>query len=161
VRYRLTRQKNRRVLLAGCSSIAAVILIVGLIWIQHDRNKQFQIAQLQDKIEALNQRLDKTMAMIQKTMVAQRQQEKLEQLEKQLVQYGDFDKKLQAQEENTALIILIQADRLQNANLLKDAQAFYGRVVELYPNTYWAQIARQKLQSVQPPNKNGTKGDTL
>jgi hypothetical protein len=158
VRHKQTRQKSRHIVLSGCSSIAAALLIAGLIWICHNRNKQLQIARLQNEIQILNQRLDTTMAMVQKTLEIQRRQEKLEQLENQLAQYGDFDRKLQAQEENTALTILIQADRLQNANLLKDAQVFYGHVVDMYPNTYWAQIARQKLQS---KDETIEKGNTL
>jgi hypothetical protein len=160
VRYKQTRQKNRRIVLTGCSSIAAALLIAGLVWICRDRNKQFQIARLQNEIQVLNQRLDTTMAMVQKTLETQRRQEKLEQLENQLAQYGDFDRKLQAQEENTALTILIRGDRLQEANLPDAARSFYQRVVEMYPKTYWAEIARQKLQQ---NNKTETlrKGDTL
>ena len=158
VRHKQVRLKVRRIWLAGCSSIAALILIVGLIWMQHGRNKQLQIARLQNQIESLNQRLDSAMAMVQKTLTEQRRQEKLEQLENQLAQYSNFDQKLRDQEENTALTILIQADRLQKANLHQDAQTFYKRVVELYPTTYWAQIARQKLND---KNENLRKGDTL
>jgi hypothetical protein len=160
VLHKQSRQKSRRIFLSGCSSVAAALLIVGLVWLHHDRNKQFEIARLQNEIQTLNQRLDTTMAMVQKTLEMQRRQEKLTQLENQLAQYGDFDRKLQAQEEDTALTILIQADRLREANLLKDAQAFYGRVIDMYPKTYWAQIARQKLQR-NNKNENLRKGDTL
>jgi hypothetical protein len=161
VRSMQTHRKRRNVILTGCASVAAAILIVGLIWDQHDRNKQLQIAQLQNQIELLNQRLDKTMAMVQQTLVTQRQQEKLNQLEGQLAEYDAAGQKRQAQEESTALTILIQADRLQNANLHGDAQIFYKRIMELYPDTCWAQVARQKLESLQPVNKTEKKGNTI
>jgi hypothetical protein len=161
VRSMQTHRKRRNIVLAGCASVAATILIVGLIWVQHDRNKQLQIAQLQNKIELLNQRLDKTMAIVQQTLVTQRQQEKLNQLEGQLAEYDAAGQKLAAQEESTALTILIQADRLQNANLHGDAQTFYKRIVELYPTTCWAQVARQKLESLPPVNKTEKKGNTI
>jgi TolA-binding protein len=152
IRHIQLRRRRRNIVLACCGSVAAAILIVGLAWLQHDRSKQFQIAQLQNQIESLNQRLDSTMAMVQKTLSQQRQQEKLDQLEKQLAQYSAADQKLAAQEEETALTILIQADRLQEAKLHHDAAVFYQRVIDMYPNTYWAQIARQKLEDKQ--NKN-------
>lgn len=158
VRHKQHLRKCRRILAAGISSIAALVLIAGLVWIRHDRNKQLQIARLQTEIQFLNQRLDTTMAMIQEAMEIQRQQDKLTQLENQLAQYSDYEQKRDEQEENTALTILIQADRLQNASLQQDAQSFYKRILELYPNTYWAQIARQKLQS---KDETIEKGNTL
>lgn len=156
-----SRKQRKTMVLTGCSSIAAVILVIGLVWIQHDRSKRVEIVQLQNKVELLNQRLDSAMAMVQKTLDIQRQQEKQAQLERKLAEYGNFKRQLETQEENAALTILIEADRLRNASLHKDAEAFYMRVVDLYPNTCWAQVAGQKLESARQEDENKTKGNTL
>ena len=63
-------------------------------------------------------------------------------------------REINQQIEQAALIITYQADRkYDKLNLKQSAIEDYNRVIELYPQTHWAQHAREKLEQIESQEK--------
>jgi len=56
---------------------------------------------------------------------------------------------VQLQRDRAALILVYDADRSFRENRPADAIAAYRRTIELFPQTHWAEIARQRLREMQ------------
>ena len=56
---------------------------------------------------------------------------------------------IQLQRDRAALIMVYDADRSVRENHPADAIAVYRRAIELFPQTHWAEIARQRLREMQ------------
>ena len=56
---------------------------------------------------------------------------------------------VQSQRDRAALILVYEADRSARENRPADAVASYRRAIELFPQTHWAEVARQRLRLMQ------------
>jgi tetratricopeptide (TPR) repeat protein len=134
---------------------AAIILIAAGIWnltIRNDKNTQDQekIALLQRQLEQLQARTDTAINLMQKMLVADQKQRSLNELEAQLASIRDPLEEIQRQVDNTAKILVYQADRLyRELNRTDSALETYHRAIKLSPNSRWAQQARQRLLEIE------------
>jgi hypothetical protein len=53
------------------------------------------------------------------------------------------------QRDRAALVIVYEADRFVRQNRPKQAIASYRRAIELFPQSHWAEIARERLRQMQ------------
>jgi tetratricopeptide (TPR) repeat protein len=163
------RAHRRHVLISisGPLAAAAVILIAAGIWnftIRADeKNKdQKKIAMLEKRLQELQTRTDAALNLIQEVLVAEQKQRSLVELEAQLASIPDPLEEIQRQVDKTASILVFQADRLYRRLDRKDsAVETYNRVIELFPNSRWAQEARQRLIEIESRqfNKKDSKGE--
>jgi tetratricopeptide (TPR) repeat protein len=163
------RAHKRHLLISVTAPLAAaaVILIAAGIWnltIKTDKNTQDQekIALLQRQLEQLQARTDTAINLMQKMLVADQKQRSLNELEAQLASIPDPLDEIQRQVDETASILVYQADRLYRELNRKDsAVETYHRVIELSPNSRWAQKARQRLLEIESRkfNKKDSKGE--
>jgi hypothetical protein len=56
---------------------------------------------------------------------------------------------LQLQRDTAALILIYDAEQRTKQNRPRDAIALYQRAIELFPQTHWAQVARERLKEMQ------------
>lgn len=64
------------------------------------------------------------------------------------IQQPDAVELAQREVDQTSRLLVIHADRLEREHSLEAAAQTYRRVVELFAETAWAQVARQKLEKM-------------
>jgi septal ring factor EnvC (AmiA/AmiB activator) len=109
-----------------------------------------EIAQLRVEIAQLRAEADARTEIIKQLLAYQKQQAKLARLERQLASFDDPLAQIQQQLEDAAFTTLYLADRKYNEMNLKDsALRDYHQIIKLYPQTKWAQTARQRLTEIE------------
>ena len=149
------RADHRRITnIAVPIAAAAMLLIACGVWHlstktdQTTRDKD-KIASLETQIQQLQARTDATLKLIQEVLDRQRQQRRLNQLEAKLASIPDPLEEIREQVDTAAFYIVYQADRKFNELNLKDsAIADYRRVIELFPQTQSAEVARKRLENI-------------
>jgi hypothetical protein len=156
------RQRNARIVYAS-AAVLAIAFIIGRVGFSPrgssapSNTVQQQIAVTADHpsitpettqsaaadINAHLQRIDEALARLAEEI---RQQK----LENDLAAMREPIEKVQQQREQAALILVFYADKKFNELNLKDsAIADYKQVIAVFPDTTWAEKAREKLQKIQ------------
>ena len=98
---------------------------------------QQELKQLQDQVDALRVELDTALAVLRELQAAR----------------SDPLAEVQRQVERAAFIMVFQADRMyRQLRLPASAVDSYRRVIALFPDTHWAQVARQRLSEIELDN---------
>ena len=115
---------------------------------------------LQEQVRQLSASADQTLALVEKVLEKQEQQQRLNELRAKLASIKDPLEEVQEQVDRTAFILIYQADRMYNELDLKDsAVERYERLIELFPENRWASVARERLENIH--SKKIKKGDLL
>jgi len=160
------RRANRRqtVNLAVRIAAAAVVLFALGIWsftAKKSRDQQ-RIVALEMQIKQLRVQTDATLNLIQEVLDEDRKQRRLNELQAQLAKYPDPLEEIQKQVDKTAFILVYQANRMYRELDQKDsAIQAYNRVIELFPQSRWAEVARQRLSEIKNNQHNNSKGDLI
>lgn len=160
------RRANRRNIanLAARIAAAAVVVIALGIWsytAKKTRDRQ-RIVALETQIEQLRVQTDATLNLIREVLDEDRKQRRLSELRAQLANYSDPLEEIQKQVDKTAFILVYQANRMYRELNQKDsAVQAYNRVIELFPQSRWAEEARQRLSEIKNNQHNNSKGDLI
>ena len=166
----IRRRANRRriVSIAIPLASAAVILIAVGLWglvagNVKTTNPQEKIALLEMQIKQLKAGTDATFNLIQEVLEDERRQRRLDELQAQLASIANPLEEIQKQVDDTAFILVYQADRMyRELNLTDSAVQVYRRVIEFFPENQWAEVARKRLSEIQNnQHKKDSKGDLL
>jgi len=159
-------RKNMINLIAPLSTAALLVVALGILALTfrttEPTQEQQKIALLETQIKQLQARTDAALNYIQQVLDEERRQSRLDELQTQLASIPDPLEEVRQQVDKTASILVYQADRLyQELNQTKSAVENYNRVIELFPENRWAQIARQRLEEIESKksNKTDSKGD--
>lgn len=160
-------RQRRFASLAIPATAAAVILIALGIWTlmlrsAHTTPEQEKITLLERQVKQLQVRTDATMSLIQEVLEKERRQQRLDELEAELASIPDPIEEMQKQVDKTAFMLVYQADRLyRELNQTDSAVEAYNRVIRLFPENQWAQVARQRIAEIENKKSNKTelKGD--
>jgi cell division protein FtsB len=122
-----------------------------------------EIAKLQAQVKYLQARTDATLKLVQEMLQKEQKQRELEALQAQLESISDPREEIRQQVERTALILVFQADKMYREPGQKNsAIQTYSRVIELFPQSRWAKVARQRLADIQnKENVTNLKGDSI
>lgn len=153
----IRRRANRRrlVSLAAPLAAAAVVLIASGIWnltinTTKTAYEQDKIAALEAQIKQLQARTDAALNLIHEVLEDERRQHQIEVLKAQLISIPDPLEEVQGQIDETAFILVYQADRLyRELNQTHSAVEAYNRVIKLFPENRWAQVSRQRLSEIE------------
>jgi CRISPR/Cas system CSM-associated protein Csm2 small subunit len=162
----IRRRANRRqtVNLASRIAAAAVVLFALGIWsytAKKTRDQQ-RIVALEMQIKQLQTQTDATLNLIRDVLDEDRKQRHLNELRDQLASYSDPLEEIQKQVDKTAFILVYGANRMYRELDQKDsAIQAYNRVIELFPQSRWAEVARQRLSEIQNNQLNNSKGDLI
>jgi hypothetical protein len=183
--YRVYAQRRR--VRAGLSVAASMLIVAGIIHMGRgivfrgdttelrqdvvvgrdgpQQAVQVEIEQLRAEVAQLRAEAEERKAILTEVLKRQERQERidrLEALERQVRQQGDPSAEVNRLVERAALVILYQADRKYNELDLKEsAIADYRQVIKLYPETRWAESARQRLADIKTQENQGKQGDVL
>ena len=138
---------------------AAILLIAFGIWhlttTTETEQSPEKIASLEAQIQLLQARTDAAVNLIREVLENERKQRRLDELQARLANIPDPLEEIQNQVEKTAFILVYQADRMHRELNQKDpAIETYNRVIELFPQTRSAEVARQKLAEIQNNSVN-------
>jgi len=151
------RRANRRRLTyrAGPAAAAAVVMIALSIWSTSIRtpgpmDEQKQIASLESQVRQLQASTNAAMNLIHEVLENERRQSQLDKLEAELASIPDPLEEIQRQVDETAFILVYQADRLhRELNDTESAVETYKRVIKLFPRNQWATVARERLSQIE------------
>lgn len=161
VRRRANQRRFAR--LAAPVAAAAVVLIAFGIWSltgtpADQTHEQGKVASLQTEIKQLQAQTDATLKLIREVLENQRRQHRIRELEAKLASIPDPLEEMQKQVDKTAFTLVYEANRMYGELNQKDsAVQTYNRVIELFPQSKWADVARRRLSEIQNNsiNKNG------
>jgi hypothetical protein len=160
------RRANRRhtANLAVRIAAAAVVIFALGIWsfsVKKTRDRQ-RIVALEAQIEQLRVQTDATLNFIREVLDEDRKQRRLYELQAQLASIPDPLEEIQKQVDKTAFILIYQANRMYR-ELDQKASAIraYNRVIELFPQSRWAEEARQRLSEIQNNQLHNSKGGLI
>jgi hypothetical protein len=158
VRRLAARQRRVRF---GFSAAAAIVLAVGMtsLWLQAptpsglggaSRIVQGDVESIRAEIEALRREADVRLAVAQRTQEILEQMRRAEALSKPAAPLPDPVADARRELEKAAYTLVSQADRMcRELDLCDSAAIKYQRVVELFPETPWAAVARERLSEIK------------
>lgn len=175
---------RRRRVTVGLSTAAGLILVAGIVYMTRgivfrggstesrqkvvaERNGsremvQGEIEQLRAEVAQLRAEAEFRTAILAEVLRVQKQQAKIRALERQVRSQTDPLAEVNRLVERAALVTVYQADRKYNELDLKEsAIADYRQVIKLYPETRWAENARQRLAEIEIQQKQSKQGDVL
>lgn len=160
---------NRRWILftkAPAAAAAIILIAIGILMISNKTqqpDQQEKIASLESQIKQLQASTDAAINLINEVLEAEQRQNRLNKLEVQLASMPDPLEEVQKQVDKTAFILVYQADRMyRELNQTESAVETYKRVIQLFPENQWAQVARERLVQIKE-NQSRTidlKGDS-
>ena len=115
------------------------------------------------KIKQLQVSADETIQLIHEISKQEQQQRKLDELEAELASIPDPIEQINEQLDRTAFILVYSADKMyKELNLTDSAVETYKRVIKLFPENQWAQVARERLEEIKNRrnNNDSSKGDS-
>ncbi len=143
---------------------AAVVLFAFGLWSYTARKARDQqrIVALEMQIKQLRAQTESTLNLIREVLDEDRKQRRFYELQAQLASYSDPLEEIQKQVDKTAFILVYQANRMYRELDQKDsAIRAYNRVIELFPQSRWAEEARQRLSEIKNNQHNNSKGDLI
>ena len=154
------RAKQRRfVRLAAPLSAAAMVLIAFGIYrlVGTPADDARERAALKAEVEQLRQQTDATLKLVREVLGNQRRQQRIAELEAKLASIPDPLERMQRQADKTAFILVYQANQMYEELDRKDsAIQTYNRVIELFPQSKWAEVARQRLSEMKNNSVNNS-----
>jgi len=153
----LRRRAGRRRLasLAGPVAAAAMLMIALGVWslaikTPEPTREQEKIVSLETQIKQLQASTDAALSLIHEVLEDERRQSRLDELEAQLASIPDPLETIRKQVDETAFILVYQADRLyRELNETESAVETYKRVIRLFPRNQWAGVARERLSEIE------------
>jgi cell division protein FtsB len=156
---------NRRRIVGIAAAVA--ILVAFSLWSLTSKTvgtkQQQKITLLEAQLRHLQARADATFDLVKEALENERKQNQLDELQAQLASIPDPIEEIQEQIDKTTFILIYQADRMyRELNLKRSAIQTYKRVIELFPETHGAEVARQRLTEIRNNKyKRDSKGDLL
>ncbi|MFQ5807931.1 MAG: hypothetical protein ACE5I3_15915 [Phycisphaerae bacterium] len=163
-RVRILAGRRRRVRF-GVSVAAAIVLAVGMtsLWSQtpapsrpggdsqmvRGPQEPPDVESIRAEIEQLRREAEMRLAVARRTQEILTQMRRAEEFTKQEV-VPDPIARARREVEKAAYTLVYQADRMcRELDLCDSAAVKYQRVVELFPDTRWAAVARQRLDEIK------------
>ena len=162
------RKRARRTrYIAKAASVAAAAIIVGITILPRTTTTpeipqpHRKIAELESRIKYLQATTDAALKLIGEVLEEDRKQRRLGALHAQLESIPDPREEIRKQVDKTAFNLVYQADRLYyELNQTHSAVEAYKKVITLFPENQWADVARERLADIQKsklqnPNSKG------
>jgi len=158
------RAHRRRVVTFALPLAAAVVLIALGIWgLTINFGEKIDEQRRAAQIKQSQARSDASLKLPPEVIENERRQQRLDELQAQLASIPDPIEEIQKQVDKTAFILVCQADRMyRELDLKASAIQTYKRVIKLFGQTQWAEVARNRLAEIKNnQNKKDSKGDLL
>jgi tetratricopeptide (TPR) repeat protein len=149
------RARVRQVVNATFRVAVAAVVFALAVWGLSDRStrptaEQEQIASLQVQVKLLQAKADAALKLVREVLNSEREQGRLDELKAELANIPDPIEEIQKQVDQTAFTLVYDADRMyRELGQRRSAVQAYKRVIELFPQTQSADVARQRLSEIE------------
>ena len=162
------KAQRRKIINIASPVAAAAVLILGICFLILQTpdteliEKPLETTTTEMKIKQLQANTEATINLIHEILEQERSQQRLNELEAELASIPNPIEKVNEELDRTAFILVYSADKMYNElNLTDSAVETYKRVIKLFPDNQWAQVARERLDTIKnAENKNRSKGDS-
>ncbi|MBN1973951.1 MAG: hypothetical protein JW787_09960 [Sedimentisphaerales bacterium] len=164
------RAQRRRIYKIAYPAAAAAVLIFGIsFWSLFCKNAEpvkepIQLANnIEIKIKQLHESTDNVLNLIQEIRKQEQGQKRLNELEAELAAIPDPIKQVNEELDKTAFTLVYAADKMyKELNLTDSAVETYKRVIKLFPDNQWAEVARERLEEIKNRrnNNDSSKGES-
>jgi hypothetical protein len=158
------RARQRQIRFVAFPATAAALLLLGIgLWnwrsqppaSTHEPGER--IASLEEQIRQLQIQSAETLRLVREVVAAERNQQRLVALEDELASIGDPLEEMRRQANETAYVLLCQADRFyREMNQPQSAIDTYEQVIRVFPESPWADEARDRLAQIRSNRTNRT-----
>lgn len=158
----LARRQRRRRLFGSAAAAVLVLSLSTVAWVNRSGHpspaptpiladnspKPLSAAELQMQVERLREEIQTGCQTVHEVLERQEVEQRLAALREQAE--ADPFKAVNDQLDRAALTMVYQADRMYHElNLRESAVASYQRTIELFPQTHWAQVAKDRLAELK------------
>lgn len=153
------RARSRHIRRISFSSAAAAVILVAIgVWtvvsMSNVRNAR-QIAALEAKVAELTAQMETSLRFVKELTQHEREHARRLQLERELAAIPDPLEEIARQDDRTAFVMVYQADKLyRELNLRGSAVKTYNRVIKLFPENRWAEVAKERLSQMSQSDSN-------
>ena len=153
------RARSRHIRRISFSSAAAAVILVAIgVWtvagVSNVRNAR-QIAALEAKVAELAAQMETSLRFVKELTQHEREHARRLQLERELAAIPDPLEEMARQDDRTAFVMVYQADKLyRELNLRGSAVKTYNRVIKLFPENRWAEVAKERLSQMSQSDSN-------
>lgn len=164
------RAAGRRIPRTAAISAAAAVLLIALtiaglaVKTKRTKHREQRIAGLEKELQYLQARTDSVINLVHEVLEKEREQRRLDEIHARVASISDPLEKFRREVDRTAFILIYEADRMYDDREQRNsAIQAYQRVIKLFPETQWAEKARQKLSQIRKTktHKSDSKGDLL
>ena len=160
--------RKRIAKIAYPSTAAAIVLFAICFWSLYNIKNEplkdpIQLTNdIEVRIKELNRSTDNLLNLMQEINEQEKEQKRLNELEAELASIPDPIKLVNEELDKTAFTLVFAADKMyKELNLTDSAVETYKRVIKLFPDNQWAQVARERLEEIQKRNDNdSSKGES-
>ncbi|MBN1795889.1 MAG: hypothetical protein JW804_04390 [Sedimentisphaerales bacterium] len=144
--------------------VSVPLAILGT-WFLADRPTQIahqdvKIETIQHKVSQLEKSTETTLALIDKILDREERLRRIDELEAKVAKMDDSLNQVRLEFDKTAFILVNNANRMYDElDMKRPAIEEYKRIISLYPQSRWAEVAKQKLLEIK--NEKNRKGDLL
>ena len=151
---RAAHRRHIRNIAAPIAAAALILFALGTwTWTPktgHTTRQLPQVALLETQIHQLQARTDAALKLIREVLERDQRQRRLDELEAQLAAIPDPLEEVRKQIDKPACILVYRANQMDTQlNQIDSAVETYNRVIELFPQTQWAEVARRRLSQIQ------------
>lgn len=162
------RAKSRKIYTTYYPVAAAAVVILAVFFLNiFEKKPEKQIGYAANDIVAqikqLHESTDNTINLIREIFENEEKQKRISDLESELASIPDPIKQINEELDRTAFILVYSADKMyKELNLTSSAVETYKRVIKLFPDNQWAQVARERLEEIknQRNNNDSSKGES-
>jgi tetratricopeptide (TPR) repeat protein len=149
-----TRRVTRTSAVVAVSIVLAAAVTIGGLS-AHSHLTRHRLAALRAQVTALNARADATLALVRDVIEQERRQQELDALEARLAEFSDPLEETRKQIDETAFILVYHGDQMfSRLNDKAAAIESYRKVIKLFPDNHWAQVAQQRLSEIENTRVN-------
>ena len=158
------RANRRRIINFAAPLSAAAMILIAFSIVTNTTNatkEQEKVASLETQIKQLQASTNAAINLIHEVLEEEQKKNRLDALQAQLASIPDPLEEIQKQVDKTAFILVYQAEQLyRELSETDSAVETYKRVIRLFPENRWAQVARERLDNIERKSENNnSKGD--
>jgi len=161
IRRRIHRE--RLVTMAVPTTVAAGIVLGATLWVVclptgRPQPQPQRIASLEEQVRQLRAQTEATLKLLQEVLETDRRERRLASLEAEFASIPDPIREIERQVDKAAFILVYQADKVyQELNESESAVRAYREVIQFFPTSPWAQVARERLARIEQQRIHDTK----
>lgn len=161
IRRRIHRE--RLVTMAVPTAVAAGIVLGATLWVVclptgRPQPQPQRIASLEEQVRQLQAQTEATLKLLQEVLETDRRERRLASLEAEFASIPDPIREIERQVDKAAFILVYQADKVyQELNESESAVRAYREVIQFFPTSPWAQVARERLARIEQQRIHDTK----